>query len=255
MTIEREERPQLLHLLLDLGESMLRSGAEIQRIEDTMMRLGSADGAQQTNVFAITSSIILTVTFPDGEVRTQTRRIRGAGATDFTRLEEMNRLSRRVCARPIPLKALGRAIHTRTLPEHPATLYAGSVLAAMGFAVFFGGTLWDGLMAALFALVICLLKRCLAPLCPNNVVFYFFCSLLVGGGICAAVRLSPVFHLDKVMIGDIMLLIPGLALTNSIRDIFVGDTISGIMRLTESLLWAGALASGFMIAIMLLGGG
>ena len=55
------------------------------------------------------------------------------------------------------------------------------------------------------------------------------------------------------MIGDIMLLIPGLVMTNSIRDIFVGDTISGVMRLVESCLWAGAIASGFMIAIQLIG--
>ena len=51
-----------------------------------------------------------------------------------------------------------------------------------------------------------------------------------------------------------MLLIPGLATTNSVRDIMVGDTISGIMRLIECLLWAAALAFGFMIAIRLTGG-
>ena len=51
------------------------------------------------------------------------------------------------------------------------------------------------------------------------------------------------------MIGDIMLLIPGIAATNSIRDMLMGDTISGMMRLIESILWAGALACGFMAAI------
>ena len=56
------------------------------------------------------------------------------------------------------------------------------------------------------------------------------------------------------MIGDIMLLIPGILMTNSIRDILIGDTISGVMRLVESLLWAGALACGFMCAILFVGG-
>ena len=56
------------------------------------------------------------------------------------------------------------------------------------------------------------------------------------------------------MIGDIMLLIPGIAMTNSIRDILIGDTISGIMRLIETLLWAAALALGFMISIAVIGG-
>lgn len=66
-------------------------------------------------------------------------------------------------------------------------------------------------------------------------------------------KVSAVFHADKIMIGDIMLLIPGIAITNSIRDMLMGDTIAGIMRLIESILWAGALASGFMASIWMVG--
>ena len=55
------------------------------------------------------------------------------------------------------------------------------------------------------------------------------------------------------MIGDIMLLIPGIPMTNSIRDVLVGDTISGTLRLTESLVRAAAIAAGFMLAIMAAG--
>ena len=51
-----------------------------------------------------------------------------------------------------------------------------------------------------------------------------------------------------------MLLIPGLALTNAIRNILVGNTISGVMRLIEAVLWALGLAMGFMLAMFLVGG-
>ena len=60
-------------------------------------------------------------------------------------------------------------------------------------------------------------------------------------------------NLDKIMIGDIMLLIPGIAMTNAIRDMLMGDTISGLMRLIESILWAGSLAVGFMASIWMVG--
>ena len=60
-------------------------------------------------------------------------------------------------------------------------------------------------------------------------------------------------YLDKIIIGDIMLMIPGISLTNSVRDMLLGDTLSGTMRLVESLLWAGAQAAGFMAAIWLMG--
>ena len=49
---------------------------------------------------------------------------------------------------------------------------------------------------------------------------------------------------------DIMLLIPQLAMTNAVRNILVGNTISGIIRLIESFIWALALAGGFMTAML-----
>lgn len=62
------------------------------------------------------------------------------------------------------------------------------------------------------------------------------------------------FHADKVLIGIIMLLIPGIMLTNSIRDILLGDIISGSLRLVEAILMAATLALGIMAAIWLMGG-
>ena len=62
------------------------------------------------------------------------------------------------------------------------------------------------------------------------------------------------FHLDKIIIGYIMVLIPGLAMTNAVRNILVGNTISGVMRLIEAVLWAAALAIGFMVAMYVTGG-
>ena len=62
-------------------------------------------------------------------------------------------------------------------------------------------------------------------------------------------NLIPGLQMDKIMIGDIMLMIPGLAMTNALRNMLVGNTISGTMRLAESLIWAAALAGGFMVAL------
>ena len=98
------------------------------------------------------------------------------------------------------------------------------------------------------------MKKKLKPICPNNVVFNLLCSFITGVAICFSARLFTFLHADKIMMGDIMLLIPGIAMTNSIRDVLVGDTIAGVMKFVESLLWAGAIACGFMLAIQLIGG-
>ena len=238
----------MLHTLLELGESMLADGADVRRVEQTLSRMGKAYGAVRMDVFVITSSIVLTMCFADGSAATQTRRIEKSAMTDFGKLEAINAISRSYCEHPFPVPELYDRLQLAKRCE-PARwkLFAGSCLAAGALAVFFGGTALDGLAAGLFALVLCVLQIVLPPLCKNKVLFNFLSAFAVGGLICLACRLVPALHSDKVIIGDIMLLIPGLAFTNAFKDIFIGDTISGVMRLIETVLWAAALALGFAL--------
>ena len=253
--MEALDYQRLGELLLDLGESMLSCGAEIQRIEDTVHRMSMAYGAEKANVFVITSSIVLTLNFSDGVQLTDSRRVLSAGNTDFGKLEAFNALSRKCAETPIPLDELEQElvrINRNRIPLYK--MYIGSALAAGGFAIFFGGTLLDGFFAALFGLFICFLQLKVSPVCPNTVFFNFVSSLVCGLMIGIVGKLTPILHADKVIIGDIMLLIPGIAITNATRDMLLGDTISGVMKLMQCLLWAGALACGFMLAISLIGG-
>lgn len=253
MTVEYKKR--LLHLLLDLGEAMLTTGAEVNRVEDTLSRMGQAYGASKMNVFVITSSIVVTMSFSEGDEYTQTRRIQKTIGTDFQKLEQLNALSRKCCEQVLDLQDLEKSIHA-SCQEAKVRMYTyiGSILAAGSFAIFFGGTLADGIIASLFAVVICFLQEYLDKISPNRMIFNLLGSFLAGIGICLISRWLPFLHEDKIIIGDIMLLIPGIPMTNAVRDILVGDTISGIMRLVETLLWAGALACGFMTAIFIIGG-
>lgn len=254
MMTENDERNDLLREFLNLGEMMLRVGAEIKRVEDTLMRMGRAYGAEKMNVFVITSSIVVTMVFSDGRELTQTRRIMDETGTDFTKLEALNELSRSCCNQPISAVELRKQIERLDKTPPLWKIWIGSAVGAGSFAIFFGGTIWDGICAAIFGLLICFLRKQLKPICPNNVVFNLLCSFMTGIGICLIARWLPVLHADKIMIGDIMLLIPGIVMTNSVRDILVGDTISGVMKFIESLLWASAIACGFMLAIQLIGG-
>lgn len=103
METAKYDENRLLHLLLDMGEMLLASGAEINRVEDTLQRIGRAYGAAKMNVFVITSSIVITMERTDGELLTHTRRVNYTGSTDFNALEQLNALSRSCCINPIPL--------------------------------------------------------------------------------------------------------------------------------------------------------
>ena len=198
------EVSRFLCILIKMGEALQNSGAEVFRVEDTLNRIAAAYGAQEVNVFVITSSIVVTLTMPQ------------------------------------------RA--------DPRLRLAGSVLAASSFAVFFGGSLWDGLLAGVIAVLVFWMERCLAPFCMNGVEFQFIASFCCGISTLLFCRIGPQLHADKILIGIIMLLIPGIMLTNSIRDILLGDIISGSLRLVEAILMAAVLALGMMAAIWLRGG-
>lgn len=249
-----EVHDRVLHELLDFGEALLSSGAEISRVEDTLTRLGRAYGAETINTFVITSDIILTILFQDDVERTQMRRIRSGSSLDFEKLEKLNALSRSVCAKPLAPDALHEALQ-QIVQQKPKTLtvYLGNILTAGGFAIFLGGSWLDGLLAAATGALVCLVQRKLIPTFRNAMFSQLLLGLLSGLLVCLTCRFTHIFSMDKLSIGVIMLLIPGAALTNAIRDMLIGHTISGLLRLAESLLLALMLAIGIGSAIYLLG--
>ena len=78
----------------------------------------------------------------------------------------------------------------------------------------------------------------------------------VSVGIAALVMkriMGDVMNLDTVIIGSIMPLVPGVAITNAVRDTFQGDYISGCARLLEAFLKAAFVALGIGIALSVFG--
>ena len=239
------EVSQFLCVLIKMGEALQNSGAEVFRVEDTLNRIAAAYGAEEVNIFVITSSIVVTLTMPDLPPQTQTRRLRKSTGNDLLELEQLNALSRRICAEKPPVEEFQQQLSTiLAQPGEPRLHLAGSVLAAASFAVFFGGSLWDGVLAGGVAVFICL----------NGVAFQFIASFLSDMAALLCCRVCPLLHADMVLIGVIMLLVPGIPFTNAIRDILLGDIISGSLRLVEAVLLAAMLALGMMAAIWLMGG-
>ena len=253
MELTKTEQAALIECLLDMGQQLLQSGAEISRVEDTITRMARAYGCLRVDVFVITSIISLSLEFPNERVLTETRRIFSSSDTDFTRLEKLNHISRACCGQPMPVAELRRAVSQAAAEgKNFGLVLLGSILAAGSFAVFFGGTLWDGLAAAVLGAGVCLLQRLLGKTELSPVGANLLISLITGVVVGLACHALPAIHSDKILIGDIMLLIPGLAMLNSVRNILGGNTISGLVRLTESLIWAAALAGGFMMALLIL---
>ena len=130
----------ILDGILDAGEILLKAGAEISRVEDTVRRMSVAYGFVRADVFVITSNIVVTVHTEDGSNITQTRRITGR-STNMRKIEQVNALSRKVCANPIPAGEFREAV--ADISRMPAysnrVILAAYLIIASAFAVFFGG--------------------------------------------------------------------------------------------------------------------
>ena len=245
---------QILAGILDIGEIMLVSGAEVNRVEDTVQRMAKAYGCNRVDVFTITSSIVVTV-HREGKIYTQTRRIREY-RTDIARIEACNSLSRSVCKHPMSAEEfLAQCDQLRKAPSCPIYITCLSyLLVASSFAVFFGGTAWDALAAALSAMLLFGTDQLLSRIQLQRIVTTIVCSAVVALSAVVLTKLRIGHSVDMICIGNVMLLIPGISFTTSLRDMISGDTISGLLGLCEALLRAVAIALGFALILWLFGG-
>ncbi len=241
----------VLAIALDVGAEILRCGGEIHRVEDTVTRICRAYGAETVDVFAITSLITAEVRMPDGSYATHTRRVM-VTYNHLSRLEACNALSRTICRRPVSMAEVERRLEeiTRYRPLPEWLCYLGGMLATGGFAVYFGGTLWDGLAASVIALFLTLFAR-LRPVRINSMVKSLISSLLAGilSVLCVTVGFGN--NVDKIIIGTIMLEIPGLSFGTALRDLLCGDTLAGTMRFVQVILQTLMIAMGYMAALVL----
>ena len=246
---------QLLTCALDIGEQMLISGAEIGRVEDSIRLICMAYGCQRTDVFTITSSIVVSIEDSDRRFYTQTRRITGSH-TDLTKLDRLNSLSRDIC-RYKPDYAYVQASIEEICSAKNLPLWvelASSALIAGAFAIFFGGTLTDGLVALILGAFLRVITYWLQRARMNQIFVNVVASFIISFLAIFTVRLGIGHDANEIIIGNIMLLIPGIALTNSLRDMISGDIMSGMLRFFDAILVAAAIAAGYIMAAQLLGG-
>lgn len=240
---------QLLSAALDIGEQMDVSGAEVYRIEDCIRRICFAYGATEVDVFTIPSIIVLTIQQPDGQRLTQTRRI-VKSSTNLHRVDRLNHLSRKMCQERLSYDAFTAAFSDIMQEKsYPVWVeYLSYALIAGAFSLFMGGSWGDIPAAAALGLILRAVEWLTGKLGFNRVFSNVVSSAILSALTFAAVRIGVGHHTDPIIMGNIMLLIPGVALTNSLRDVISGDTMSGLLRFLEACVIALAIAAGYLLA-------
>ena len=250
---EPSEAEKLLSLALDVGKSMIKCGAEISRVEETIVRICYAYGMKQTEVFSIISMITATMIDENGKSYTQSRRL-FSYSNNLGRLDRLNSLSREICSTKCSLdEAREKLNEINSDRDFHVTALIGHILAAGAFTIFFGGGFLDAIAAMPIAVVIYLMNNLIKARGMNKLFYTALCSAISGTLAFVFVKLGFGNNPNMIMIGDIMLIIPGLMLINSMREMLCGDVMSGLLRMLESIIIASAIACGFAVPILIFG--
>lgn len=243
-----------LRIALDIGEGLLKCGAEVWRVELTIEKICKAYGAEHVEVFSINSVIVATVRMADGQFSNQVRRILDI-SNHLICLEEYNSLSRYICENRPPIEEIDARIKKiKELRKSPLIMdIIGSVLAAGSFAVFFGGSLRDGVCAGIIAISVALLSRLHFDYF-NKMVHTIMMSFVSATLACIAVAIGFGDSMDMINIGTIMTLIPGVYLGNAMRDLLCGDTLSGTIKIVQAVITSVMIAIGYAIPIFIFDG-
>ncbi len=240
----------LLNTATEIGYLLLENGAEIYRVEESMRRIFDAYGVVEREVFAIPSCIIVTVCTEEGHSLTKIRRIYARG-TNLTKVNRFNDLCRRICRTTPALSAVEAEIERINTTSSYRLIWqvlAWSLVAA-AFTLFWGGGLADAACAVVCGAAMKLVCRFMEKFDANAFFMNIIGSCVAAAVACCAVYWNLAAGLDKIIIGTLMNLVPGIAITNVMRDIIGGDLIAGLTKLTESLLIATAIALGAGIAL------
>lgn len=233
------------------GEVMLRNGAETSRVEDTMEHIARSCGAHKVESFVIPTGVFLTVTDASGRSLTTMRRVKDR-TINLDRIAKVNELSRRLADHRMDFgdakTLLDWIAKERTGFSFKPSMIASGLVGA-SFVVLQDGGLGEVSGAFFGAAMVRYVAHVISRLHGVRFTFEF-----LGGLIAALVGtllhgIWPFLSQDVIIVGCLMPLVPGVAVTNAIQDIIAGDLLSGMSRGLEAALTSVAVAMGTVIIL------
>lgn len=218
----------------EIGCQIIENGGEISRSEDSIKRILLHANKSNINVYCL-NNLIITST----NDKTVVKRIE-KNDLNLYEIEKWNNISREICENKASKKK----------ENHYSLLFYifSIILATGGFCIYFGGSVVDAIISGIIGIIITFL-----PIKSLNIFAKTFCQSIIAGILAylpaTVIACSP----DKIIIGTIMLLIPGITIGVAIRDIMFSDTLSGIIQLTEAIFIALAISFGFGMAVIIFG--
>ncbi len=245
---------KVLNMAIFAGEIMMKNGAEVYRVEDTIARICKAYGITNVEVFATPTGIFASVDNggEDDDSIAYIKRINSRGL-DLNKISKVNDFSRKLASSHVSVEDGMKTLENiDKLKPYPLPVrFLGAGMISSFFCVIFGGGIIDFFVALAAGFTGYAVYTLFNKFSMNSFIMSFLCC-----AVCALIALtaSSAFaaaSYEPIIIGSIMIFVPGVATTNSIRDFLAGDMVAGVARLTEAVFTAVALAAGAGVMIKL----
>lgn len=232
-------------LVLLAGQMLLENGGETYRVEETMVHMAFACGAESIDVFAIPSGIFFTLN-KGQETFTRVARVHRRGF-NLAKVVEVNRISRELSEKLLTNEeAYVQLLKTNSLPRRYTIwvhTFAGAIASAT-FTYLLGAHMGSIFVAGLAGFIVMNVMDFL----QEREIFQFV-AVAIGGLVAALVNLAaatlfPRLELNLSIVGSLMLLVPGVAITTSMRDALTEDFVAASVRGFEAFGVALSIATG-----------
>ena len=243
-------RQQIVDVCLLAGKVMLENGAETYRVEDTMRRIAEACGSEAQS-FVTPTGIVFSL---EGEGATRVARV-NERRIDLQKVTRTNDISRNFCQGSITLQEAHDELLMVESSHHAYRFWLQATAAAIAsgcFLIMFQGV-WPDFVDAVvcgglgFAVAFSLHRF-------TRVKFFaeFMAALSVGLSTALLMKLGLGHMSEKIEIASVMPLVPGMLITNAVRDLMAGHLVSGTSKGVEALLTALAIGGGIATTLTLL---
>ena len=245
---------EILLLAMKAGQIQLENGAEIFRVEDTIMHICRAYGLHSVHIFVLSNGIFLSCGDETEPLFAKVLQV-PVNNPNLRRVAEVNQLSRHIEEEGLSPEHVRRElIRIEEHPGFPAALQiAVAGLAGACFGVMFGGSPWDFLCS----IVVGSLYQAYAVYLGNPHLGRIVRTILGSAWITflciLCYRFGPGENFDAMIIGGIILMVPGVAFTNAIRDMVDSDYISGSVRMLDAVISFFCIAIGVGVVLALYG--
>lgn len=240
-------KKDVLILAVYAGEILLKNGAETYRVEDTLTRICRSKGFSYVETFVTPTGIFICIDSKDtsDEMTSYIKRIHNR-SVDLNKIAKVNEFSRNfVQGNTTIQEAMEELRIIDQIPHYKIRtriLFGG--IASGFFALLFQSTILEAFYAfitgGLVTLALLHMNRQNVPLFLTNIAGSALLAIL-------AVLFSlipPTSNISNIIIGSIMVMVPGVAITNAVRDSILGDLLSGLARAAEAIIIAISIAFG-----------